>query len=492
MRLSFYSTETIINMKKLALIICLFVTLSSFAQTDTGKMQVNNYWYGFKYPRVYTPFQLAPPQDTVFSKWGLAQIGSALYAGNGTYWTAAGSSYNAGFGINLNTSTFAADTFNISSRLWRQKGFDSLAALSTLQWITDRGATTTNKITGLWFEATDENSAGTSMAGFRVNRLIPNGIADNGRGFTDQTLFSRNGWAYASYDANARMYSTVGANYDHYVAFQARMQASTTGTITNIYGLYTGFSSSSSGTVTNVYNTYYDDYTGGTVTNQVGHYVASLTKGGTLNAAYLSDVASGTGRYAFYGRGTAQSYLGGTLTTAGIDNYNTNIRGSFTSLSKMDVGYFDSLAVKLTGNQTIAGNKHFSALITTVATNLGIKGVSGNGLQIGAVGSGGGGGFYTSVVDNSGATELARFISSGSYYNTTLKVGGTSAAVASAQLEVTSTTKGFLPPRMTAAQASAISSPAEGLLVYVTDTSVTFTAKGWWGWNGAAWEKLNN
>ena len=69
---------------------------------------------------------------------------------------------------------------------------------------------------------------------------------------------------------------------------------------------------------------------------------------------------------------------------------------------------------------------------------------------------------------------------------------GTSAAVASAQLEVTSTTKGFLPPRMTAKQGSAISSPAEGLLIYVTDTNGTFTAKGWWGYDGAAWQKLNN
>lgn len=39
----------------------------------------------------------------------------------------------------------------------------------------------------------------------------------------------------------------------------------------------------------------------------------------------------------------------------------------------------------------------------------------------------------------------------------------------SAKLEVTSTTKGFLPPRMTTAQKNAISSPAAGLMVYDTD-----------------------
>jgi hypothetical protein len=60
----------------------------------------------------------------------------------------------------------------------------------------------------------------------------------------------------------------------------------------------------------------------------------------------------------------------------------------------------------------------------------------------------------------------------------------------SAILDLTSTTKGFLPPRMTGAEANAISSKDEGLLVYVTDTSGGFASKGWWGWDGATWQKL--
>jgi len=46
---------------------------------------------------------------------------------------------------------------------------------------------------------------------------------------------------------------------------------------------------------------------------------------------------------------------------------------------------------------------------------------------------------------------------------------GTTTPAASAQLDVSSTTKGFLPPRMTAVQRSAIASPTNGLLVYQTD-----------------------
>jgi uncharacterized protein (TIGR02145 family) len=48
---------------------------------------------------------------------------------------------------------------------------------------------------------------------------------------------------------------------------------------------------------------------------------------------------------------------------------------------------------------------------------------------------------------------------------------GTNTPDNSAALEVQSTTKGFLPPRMTQSQIVAISNPAEGLVVYCTDCS---------------------
>jgi len=69
---------------------------------------------------------------------------------------------------------------------------------------------------------------------------------------------------------------------------------------------------------------------------------------------------------------------------------------------------------------------------------------------------------------------------------------GNSSIDASAKVEITSTTKGFLPPRMTGTQAEAIATPAEGLMVYSTDGSgVTITSKGWWGYDGSTWVQLN-
>ena len=54
---------------------------------------------------------------------------------------------------------------------------------------------------------------------------------------------------------------------------------------------------------------------------------------------------------------------------------------------------------------------------------------------------------------------------------------------ASAMLDVSSTAKGFLPPRMTSVQRTAISAPATGLTVYQTDGN-----KGFYFYDGAVWQ----
>ena len=63
-------------------------------------------------------------------------------------------------------------------------------------------------------------------------------------------------------------------------------------------------------------------------------------------------------------------------------------------------------------------------------------------------------------------------------------IGTTSAPVASAALEVVSTTKGFLPPRMTTTQKNAIATPAAGLVVYDNTTNKLQC------YNGSTWNDL--
>ncbi len=63
---------------------------------------------------------------------------------------------------------------------------------------------------------------------------------------------------------------------------------------------------------------------------------------------------------------------------------------------------------------------------------------------------------------------------------------GTSSPDASAKLDVTSTTKGVLLPRLTNAQMLAISSPATGLIVYNTNAGANYI------FNGSTWNSLEN
>ena len=67
--------------------------------------------------------------------------------------------------------------------------------------------------------------------------------------------------------------------------------------------------------------------------------------------------------------------------------------------------------------------------------------------------------------------------------NVAINNDGTSAA-SSAMLDVKSTTKGFMMPRLTSAQRGAIVSPALGLLVFDTDTKTI------WTYDGSSWKNL--
>jgi hypothetical protein len=110
--------------------------------------------------------------------------------------------------------------------------------------------------------------------------------------------------------------------------------------------------------------------------------------------------------------------------------------------------------------------------------------------------------FRDTLIYNGKAAQIAQFTgSTGNFLiNTTtdagfkLDVNGTARVqsklsvgtptAASAVMEVTSTTQGFLPPRMTNAQMLAIAAPAAGLVVYDT------TNNKHCGYNGTAWQNF--
>lgn len=81
---------------------------------------------------------------------------------------------------------------------------------------------------------------------------------------------------------------------------------------------------------------------------------------------------------------------------------------------------------------------------------------------------------------------LLSFLFTGLYTFAQVSIGSNTPAEAAA-LDLVSTTKGFLPPRLTNAQMNAISSPATGLQVYCTDCAL----KGLYQYDGVAFVSLN-
>ena len=69
----------------------------------------------------------------------------------------------------------------------------------------------------------------------------------------------------------------------------------------------------------------------------------------------------------------------------------------------------------------------------------------------------------------------------GTEITNTLSIGVEAGTVASAKVDITSTTQGFLPPRMTTTQRDAINLPASGLMIYNTTTNkINFYAASAW------------
>ena len=90
------------------------------------------------------------------------------------------------------------------------------------------------------------------------------------------------------------------------------------------------------------------------------------------------------------------------------------------------------------------------------------------------------------VRNSAGTTKVLLTSSGGTSYFTNALTVGSSSANASSILQADSTTKGFLPPRMTTAQVNAIVTPAEGLVVFNTTISHLCV------YQAAAWVKLSH
>jgi hypothetical protein len=210
-----------------------------------------------------------------------------------------------------------------------------------------------------------------------------------------------------------------------------------------------------------------------------GGAISNNTRVG-LNA--LNGNTTGSNNVAF-GQNALQFNTTGSLNTAiGTNSAINNSTGSSNTLIGVS-----SLQNNLTGSLNVAIGRNSGRFIADGTTTLTIANNSiflgfdtranadnqTNQIVIGhqAIGLGS----NTTVLGNTSTTLTA-------LYGAVI-TGGTSVN-ASAQFQVDSTTKGFLPPRMTATQRAAIATPPEGLVVFQTDGTVGLYLYASAAWHG--------
>jgi hypothetical protein len=169
--------------------------------------------------------------------------------------------------------------------------------------------------------------------------------------------------------------------------------------------------------------------------------------------------------------GVSPSSLIGFLDYSNQPLFSLKVNSTTQSLLDINLGY----------NGWSAG---IGALSNTAANTVRIKGPLGTG-----AGAAGDVIIQTGVVQASGSTGHAladRLTIQGNTGNIGIN---TITPSASAQVDIASTTKGFLPPRMTTAQRDAIASPATGLTLYCTDATATDSSTGVMQvYNGSVWK----
>jgi hypothetical protein len=382
-------------MKQLALIILLALGLNSYGQSsgaaDTTKMQVNYYWPGNKEAGRYAWRLLAPPQDTVFTKWGIAQKGSTLYVGNGTYWTAAGgSSYTAGYGLSLSSNVFSADTSVLlykDTTLYQNRGF----------WLGSRSVVRIG-------EGSNKISIVNPVHGDVIASLFVSDSLTNVRRSVMAGISANPQWSFTDgdYNGNAiagRFISMIaGTNTGNWtgsvqhsnlagVLGCAVVKQGSTGNVSSINAIYATLYNLSTDTVENAF--FYKHEAGGNLgtilraasyttdnLHKAQNYVHFFVNGrGSWNIpngywSLYNDAADSVKMYmgvgtAFVGdtvdRGDAIFQVSGKVSSTDKYSYSTNINGSLSGNDLMTINYFDSLAVKLTSTQTISGVKTFSS-----------------------------------------------------------------------------------------------------------------------------------
>lgn len=239
---------------------------------------------------------------------------------------------------------------------------------------------------------------------------------------------------------------------------------------------------------------------GSVVTEQIGYNVTASLIGATNNYGFRGQIASGTGRWNLFMDGTANNYMAGSLGigSTALAGYNlrnarpltgaTNTYGySIEAAIQEDVtstayGYLSVLSLaNRTAPSTLVSLIHNRALQGTIGTNATVTNQFGYWADATLTGATNNYGFFGSIPSGTNRWNLYMNGTAQNYMAGPLAIGTNITNVASAILDINTTTQGVLLPRMTTTQINAIASPANGLMVYNTTLNklCVYEASAW-------------
>ena len=520
-------------MKKLFFIALILISFQGIGQVYQYLPQ-----YGYQMNRIQADSVLKIPSDTIRNKSGIARIGTTIYAGNGTYWTAVsgGSSYwqssttnnidntnsgNVGIGntnpqYKLDVTGTINSTGNIStSQTVSANGglevVESFVPKVTLKNQSGYGGYLSMRNNGnqqrIYISAYDDNyinqplavgnnsvdaSAQLDITASSKGLLIPrltttqrNAISSPATGLliwntTDSTLQQYRG--LSGWSAIGGGGSTYSAGYGLSLAtttFSAdtailSTKANGTKQKDSVVSLLSSYLPKSGGT----YTTTSGDGLALTSSTVTSGNLVSLTNTGTAATSNTKTVlniassgANATGSQTTYGLQVANTNTGAGSNVAGYfsasggtANYALQVPTGnvvFGGTNSFGLPFFVNSAITSLSGFTVAG-----ASLSADATNAYLASNTPSvGFSIGASGN------YYIQLDK---TKKSLAISSSTSQPT---------ADATSVIDIQSTTKGFLQPRMTQTQRDAIATPATGLQVYNTATNGNNT------YDGVSWKQ---